>query len=568
MGYNNQSIAVLKYSYESRSIDIGKWEVYYDKKRQFGSGIKEFKDFCDTLPQDKINVIYVKGVKLFYILNKNHELFKFTDGKLKSDGNKNYDFFTLTSGNIEFREWNNWFDKIDDCEEFFNYFYTAMNYLNQTNLEVYGIYTLSHAAYKYGLLWRYDDFIGLNTDKAMKPVVERCVPKDEFILNFYENYYRGGLAFYNPFAKDIVLSNVLSADKKSCHLGAMVMERFPLDDFQEIEPKYFNEVENDFEDTAFIAQFRFKNLRKENFSSIPTNIMYQFGGYSDVDGNWEFCLNEIDWKWFKNEFTWKKVQVSKLYVAQKKYLPKDVIKAFCKLYEEKEQYPKGTAARAVAKQITELPYGQSIKKTEYEYNAEIDENGEVVITKNNPLSFKQKQAILVKRRFPLQLGIWTVSYSRLDIWKSLQIATPEKTIYCDTDCNKNLWDKSIVDRLNAEIEAKVARVKTYCNIDLPLTIGRWDYEYTADEFIVSGIKWYAYKCNGETRFKAAGAQLDVVRNWFKTHDITDFNSQMECEQMFSTIKYDLKNNVATINYSNYFSEIFMGEQKLYSEAKV
>lgn len=568
MQYNNKSIAAMRYNYRSRCIDIDNWEVYYNEERKNGKGLKEFKEFCSSLPQDKINVVYVKGLKLLYLLNKNFNYFKFTDSKLRCDNFNDWDFFTLTSENIELREWNNWFDKIDDCEEFFNYFYTAMRYLNQDDLKNFGIYTLSHAAYKYGILWRYYDFIGKNTYQSMKPIVERCIPKDEFVLKFYEDYYRGGLAFYNPHARNIVLKDVLSIDKKSCHSGIMVMEKFPLNDFEEIETKYFNEVEDDYDETAFIGQFRFKNIRKEDSSIIPDNILYQFGGYSDENGNWEFCLNEVDWAWFKKEFTWEKAKLVKLYVAQKQYLPKDVIKAIVKMYKEKEALEKGTAARSVGKQITELIYGQSIKKLEYRFEAKLNEKGEVNTYSYDPLTLEQKQEILRKRRFPLQLGIWTVSYSRYDIWKSIQIAGRDKTVYCDTDCNKNLQGKDIIDKLNEEINNKAALVKKHCNIDLPKTIGRWSYEYIADEFVVGGIKWYAYKVNDQIKFKAAGAQLDAIKEWFKTHELKDFNSKMECPNMFSTMKYDYENNVATVSYNNYFSEVFIQEQKLYNEASI
>lgn len=90
-----------------------------------------------------------------------------------------------------------------------------MNYLHCRNIEKFGKYTLSHDAYKQGLEWRYKDYIGVNIYKAMKPIVERCIPKDEFVLDFYENYYRGGMAFYNPFMKDKVINNVVSFDKKA-----------------------------------------------------------------------------------------------------------------------------------------------------------------------------------------------------------------------------------------------------------------------------------------------------------------------------------------------------------------
>lgn len=110
-----KAIAALKYEYKSKSKDIDSWELYYDNKSYFGKGLKELKELVSTLPQ---TVVYAKGVKLLYIVNKNDLNFNFTDGFLKSMGFNNYDFFSLISDNIEFREWNNWFKDCEDCKEF------------------------------------------------------------------------------------------------------------------------------------------------------------------------------------------------------------------------------------------------------------------------------------------------------------------------------------------------------------------------------------------------------------------------------------------------------------------
>jgi hypothetical protein len=36
----------------------------------------------------------------------------------------------------------------------------------------------------------------------MRKIVAKCIPKDPFVLEFFEEYWRGGMAFYNPFFKD------------------------------------------------------------------------------------------------------------------------------------------------------------------------------------------------------------------------------------------------------------------------------------------------------------------------------------------------------------------------------
>lgn len=569
MNFNHESIGVLKFHYVSKQFNIRDWEVYYNDESIKGEGFGALLKFCETLPQDKTTVIYCKGVKLLYILNKNGNWFEFGDGRLTSSGPSNFDFFTLKTKDetIEFREWDNWFKDIETCKEFYQSFYCTMDYLKCYDVEKFGLYTLSNDCFRKGIIYRYDDFIGYDFKTAMAPIIKRAIPKDESILDFYENYWRGGMAFYNPFIKDKVYNNISSFDKKSCHLAAMIFEKFPLTDFEEVEPKYWKDVQDDFEDTAFIADLYFDGLRPKNSSILP-DLRWRFGMTNSEDV-WFIRINEVDWKWFKNEYEWNKAYISKLWVAQKTYLPKGVVKSLLKLYEEKESYEKGDIRRTLAKQCTELPYGQSIKRLFYEYDAKIEE-GEVVITKNPEPSFEEKQEILAKRRLPLQLGIWTVSYSRLDIWKASNIVGLDHTFYTDTDCIKTDKKQEIQVYLNKEIEEKARLAQErYPSIEIPKNLGRWDYEYKADEFIVAGLKWYAFSSNGTIKFKAAGAQLDILKNWFRNNSIDKFNTKLEVDQLFKTIKYDLTKNYAIISYNNFFNEYIGSEQELYeSEVKL
>lgn len=563
MNFNHDSIGVLKFHYTSKHFNIGDWELYYEDKSNKGTGFGSLKNFCDTLPQDKTTVIYCKDLKLLYILNKNNNWFQFGDGRLTSSGPTNFEFFTLKTSDetIEFREWNNWFKDTETCEEFYNNFYCTMDYLKCYDIGKFGTYTLSNDCFRRGVNYRYEDFVGCDFRTAMKPIVKQCIPKNEDTLEFYENYWRGGMAFYNPFVKDKVYSDISSFDKKSCHLAAMIFEKFPLTDFEEVDLRYWQEVQKDFEDTAFIAQLYFEDLKPKNSSILP-DLRWRFG-MTNSEGLWSIKINEIDWAWFKNEYQWKKAYIANLKVAQKSYLPKGMIKALLKLYEEKEGYKKGDIKRTLAKQCTELPYGQSIKCLFYEYDARL-EDGEVVIEKQSEPSFEEKQVILAKRNLPLQLGIWTVSYSRLDIWKASNIVGTAHTFYTDTDCIKTDKGPEIQNILNSEIDKKASLAqKRFPSLVIPKNLGRWDYEYNSEKFIIAGLKWYAYQTNNIIKFKAAGAQLNTLENWFKANPIENFNTKLEVEQLFKTVRYDLTKNYAVISYNNFFNEYIGSEQELY-----
>ena len=560
----NQNIGVLKFHYTSKKLNIGNWKLFYDEKENLGTGFKELKNYCETLPQNLTTVIYCKDLKLFYIVNKNEKIFEFEEGRIKADGFNSFDFFTLKTKDetIEFREWKNWFDKIDEPAEFHKNFKAAMQYLNYDKIDKFGIYTLSHECFKRGIQYAYKDYAMKNL-QSMKSWVEKTMPQDEDTIDFFEDYWRGGFAFYNAVYKDQVLKNITSFDKKSCHSAIMIFEKFPCESFVDLDLNYWNEVQKDFDITAFIANMKFEGLRQKKGSIIGLDAIWRFGQH-DAEGFWHITINEVDWAWFKEEFEWDKAYLYGLKIAHKNYLPKDMVKLLINLYNEKESYSKQDIRRQFAKQCTELCYGQSIKKVGYDYKAELDQDGNIKVEREKVLSLEEKQELLKRRPLPMSLGIWTVSYSRLDIWKAAKIAGSDATVYCDTDCIKTTRGKEIGELLNKEVEekAKLAK-KRFPKLEIPSTLGRWSFEYTADEFIVAGIKWYAHKENGTIKFKAAGAQLDVLEDWFRTHEISDFNTQMEVEGLFKQQRYDLKNNYVVIGSNNFFTDTICREQQFY-----
>jgi hypothetical protein len=55
----------------------------------------------------------------------------------------------------------------------------------------------------------------------------------------------------------------------------------------------------------------------------------------------------------------------------------------------------------------------------------------------------------------------------------------------------------------------------------------------------------------------------VLEDWFKTHEISDFNTQMEIEGLFKQQRYDLKNNYVVIGSNNFFTDTMCREQQFY-----
>lgn len=553
--------------------DIEDWEFLIDNEDgnyniYKGKGLNNlYTTIRDKVSLYGITQIYTNDIKALFLYSKEQHVFKWSENsKPIANSMDSFDFLTLVDEEIkiEFRSWKRFDEKINDVEEFYRAYWTAYNYLGTRPGPV-----LSGTIFHGRVMYRSDGHC-FNFKKSMAPVNLAALPKTEEELDFYLKYFRGGMCYVNPFYVNQTFESIGSADKKTCHLGSMVSRKYPLKGFINVNPEYFDYVESDSENTAFIATICFKNLRHKNSSLLP-DLAYNFGKpivrNSEPTGEWVIKINDADWEWFKENYSWEDAKVDKLLVGEKVYLPKDCIKYFIKLFNEKDLEEKETIQRKLAKGQTEYLYGNSIKRLYYEFEAELEE-GEVKISSVGNLSFEDKIEILKKRPLPLQLGIWTVAYSRRDIWRAIQIVGPDKSGYGDTDSTKGMFGPEMIPALNIEINREFKKAEDYLGFKLPEQLGRWCYEYTADKFKVVSRKWYIYMIGKEIHFRAAGAQLDVLEKWVEEHRETifeDFSTTMKVEGLFKIPKYDFKKGEVKVKDLDYFTDAYIIENSMYTD---
>lgn len=594
MKYNNIFIGVIKLAFKTKAKDIDEWKCLIDEDEnpeQFiieeGKGLKSLYDLIRTdLNKTELYCrFYVNDIQAFYIINEYQKLFKWSNNsKIIAQNKNNIDFIKLVDDElkIELRSWkrlNNDPD-VNSVEEIRNNYWQAWNFLG----EAPGA-NMSSTIFSKRVMWRKDGRCA-NFRLAMKPIIAASLPKTEEELNFYFNYDRGGMCYINPFAVDKSLHNVVgSADKKSCHLGSMVSRKFPLSGFTECDVKYFDEVYKDNENTAFIAAIMMKNLRPKNSSILP-DYRYRYGKQivknCEPTGWWQIKINEIDWGWFKDNFEWKEMEITKLLVGRKDYLPKDVVKWLLKLFSEKDKEVKGSFPYHLAKMQTELNYGNSIKRLYYNYSAAFDENGDIVVNeeivkikndkgetiekKVSELTFEDKLHMLSQRYLPVSLGVWTVSYSRRDIWRAIQVIGPDKSFYGDTDSTKGILDETDCDRLNVEINKDFASAEKHYGFTFPKELGRWCFEYKADIFRIAGRKWYIYKLADGIHFRAAGGNMKVIRKLIEDLDdkIFDiYSTKIEVEGLFKHNKYNFKDNEIIVEQQSHMPQMMTAENEIY-----
>lgn len=100
------------------SEDIGSWELLFNENKFYGNGIREFVNVAKSLSKDERVVIFCKQMKWLVYLLQNHEDLSTCDFKARG-GKKGIDFFyLLLCDNVELRNWDNFWNKIDSTDDF------------------------------------------------------------------------------------------------------------------------------------------------------------------------------------------------------------------------------------------------------------------------------------------------------------------------------------------------------------------------------------------------------------------------------------------------------------------
>jgi len=224
MIYNNTSIAVAKYGYISKEKDIDEWELFYDENSYYGVGLRNFYKMCeDILPQNRTTVIFIKDLKLFELLNRNEVIFNFSTGLGKADGLTKFSFFSLKTADecFEFREWNNFWQKVEDCKEFSDRIYCAMSYFDHYKIEKDFVYTIHNEAFKKCIKYCTKNHRSYYLS-SLKKWIEEASRNDNFIIDYCEHSWKAGIASYSEEYKDKILEGVVSADRSSCYIGEQI----------------------------------------------------------------------------------------------------------------------------------------------------------------------------------------------------------------------------------------------------------------------------------------------------------------------------------------------------------
>lgn len=338
--------------------------------------------------------------------------------------------------------------------------------------------------------------------------------------------FMGGFTHANANYSGKVLENVSSVDFTSSYPSVMISEKFPMSRFKKIEIDSISQLEEYCLKYALIMDIKFINIESkisyENYISESKCVTLikptiNNGRVFRAD-ELTTTITEIDYDIINKTYSFDEVMISNVRMAHKNYLPKPIIEAILKLYEDKtvlkdvEGYE---TEYLLSKGMLNSIYGMcvtDIMKDETTFN-----DGEWSSNTVNIDDEIDKYNTSKKRFLYYPWGIWVTAYARKNLWTGIQ-AAEDDYVYSDTDSLKVLnYEKHLkyVEWYNNQIIMKMNDMCDYYNLDKNLLnpktkhgvnkmMGVWDFEGTYSKFKTLGAKRYLVLEKNDLKLTLAG----------------------------------------------------------------
>lgn len=551
--FKDYKVCSLEWTFESGAYDIEDWKLCFSfNKVRFqsnltnkieGHGFNELlmaiSELSSLYKDDYKFFIYVKNLRGFERIGEN---FLMWDGEcFLSDDMAPFYLNCSDLPKAEFRNWDNFFDKIEDGMEFLD-----------ALLKVYNEFRKGagfHKAFRYNItreLWKSLQN-GYGMSKEQKEEAKQnsrvsftsldLIPTEEEFWVLKEANH-AGLLYINPDMAGVTIEdNLKSFDISSSHIGFMARKPYPYKKSKQLKNiTDFPELDKN---ECWIGKFILKDIEPRTELEID---LTKFGFMKSSRGNYvEFIFTNIDWAWFTKLYRFELIEISFFQSYTQRPLDFYMKWKLGKLYTEKSNAEKGTLEKDVFKLACEIPYGHSIKTPFYRFETVYikDKNqfGKKFIKKDQ-LKFEDIYKKIKNNGVPYQWGIWTVSYSVYELITLIMDIGKENVVYCDTDSIKFLDDGAGIGDL--AIEIRNADIQEEKDNFLPKDLGIWKFEHNIETFKAIGGKWYLSRIDGELDVKCAGANKDTVLQYLNDSawPFANFNdpTNMPCA-CFKTITY-------------------------------
>ena len=367
-------------------------------------------------------------------------------------------------------------------------------------------------------------------DPAYVRKVSRQINTNPKVYNMLVDAFAGGYTHANYIYADEILPDVDSYDETSAYPYVLVTCKFPSTEFKRC---YIKRAEDMLPNFAYLLTVRMTNIKSKYYNNfISSSKCTEIKGRPHYDNGRIISAKEItitctdvDLRFFLDAYSYDSYEILESYFSIYRYLPIEYVNFILDKYVLKTKL-KNVEGKELSynreKQAFNALYGMTVTNT---IRADVEfENYEEWI--ESPLSNNQIMEKLCKDKkrgfLNFAWGVWCTAYARDNLLRRV-LDLDEWTVYCDTDGCKVCqgYDKSIFEKYNASVEAKIRHVSEERGIPFerfaPADIkgnahllGVFECEtgkgrsVTYDEFITQGAKKYAYKIDGEIHVTVSG----------------------------------------------------------------
>ena len=402
--------------------------------------------------------------------------------------------------------------------------------------------------------------------------VSQQINTDPKVYNMLVDAFAGGYTHANYIYADEVIKNVDSYDETSAYPYVLVTCKFPSKAFQPCKIKTVEEMLPSF---AYLLKVKIKNIKCKYYNNfISTSKCENIKGYPNYDNGRiisareiTITLTDVDLRFILDAYTYESYEIVECYYSMYQYLPIEYVNFILDKYVLKTKL-KNVEGKDVEyareKGSFNSLFGMTVTNT---IRADVEfVNFEEWITKpltNDEIAKKLRKD---KKRGFLNFawGVWCTAYARDNLLRRV-IKLDDYSCYMDTDSIKLVqgYDKSVFEKYNASVEAKIRQVSEERSIPFERfapsdikghshLLGVFECEtgkgrdVTYDEFITQGAKKYAYSIDGEIHITVSGvpkkgAECLKSLDEFRDDLVFDFDHTNKL-----TLAYNDKQKPATI----------------------
>ena len=383
-------------------------------------------------------------------------------------------------------------------------------------------------------------------------------------INSPEEYYQmehafaGGFTHTGALHSTKVLRDVGSADLTSSYPYHMIAEYFPMSSFKYIGRVLDNRLFYFFLrnyccmfDVTFInlrPAVTFENPLSKSRCIIPKDkdgneLSYQVNNGRLVSADeCTTTLTELDWDTIYKFYTWDEVRIFNMRIANRGYLPRDLIIAILHLYGNKTSL-KGVEGKhveyMVSKNMINASFGMmvtAIIRDEFVYDEEWHKVAPDIASQLEAYNHSYNRFLFYG------WGIWVTAHARHSLFKAIY-EFDEDYVYADTDSIKGLHFEDHMQffkEYNREVQRKLLKM---CNhYDIPFSacqpktvkgekklIVVWDMERPYKRFKACGAKRYMYEYDdGELSLTVSGLNKKFAIPWL----LSEYKTNAMCFEIF------------------------------------